>query len=297
MDLVAIAPRGFEQVLREELGERLISEHGRVFFVRGQDPIYWAQNLWLSPRIFDFQSISQAAKHLRSIQRNWWLHSVDHHRRAKLIQGELPPIKSKRIDFLSPIPQAPLGSWTLLEPGKLLYSAQCSSAFPDGQIEFKENKLDPPSRAYLKLWEIFTLEGFHPSGGARVLDLGSSPGGWTWVLDQLGCDVISVDKAPLSKKTKFSERVEMLNESAFGLEPDRVGQVEWLFSDIICYPDRLLQLVRKWLDHIPNMICTIKFQGTTDHKTVKEFLMIPNSKVLHLSCNKHELTWVRYCKS
>lgn len=297
MDLVAIAPRGFEPVLREELGGRVISENGRVFFVKGKEPVHWAQNLWLEPKSFEFKSISQAAKYLRSIQRNWWLHSLGHHRRAQLIQSELPPLKQKRIDFLSPVPKSPLGSWTLLDEGKMVYSANCSSPFPDGEIEFNENKVDPPSRAYLKLWETFTLEGTRPSSSSRVLDLGSSPGGWTWVLDQLGCEVISVDKAPLSKEAKFSERVTQVNESAFGLSPDRVGKVDWLFSDIICYPEKLLQLVHKWLDHVPNMVCTIKFQGETDHKTVGGFLAIPNSKVLHLSCNKHELTWIRYCKT
>src|SRR6516162_156805 len=114
--------------------------------------------MWLNPRKFSFQSISEAANHLRAIQRNWWLHSVGTHRRAKLIQEQLPPLKPKPLTFPSKLPAAPLGSFTLLDENTMLYSAECSSPFPDGEVEFVENKTDPPSRAYLKLWELFTLE-------------------------------------------------------------------------------------------------------------------------------------------
>lgn len=290
MDLVAIAPIDFEEVLSEELGSRAQNQFGRLFVVKGKKPPHWAQNVWLKPQTFKFKSISEAAKHLRGIQRNWWLHSTHHHRRANLIAEQLPPLKPKPIEFLSPIPKAPLGSWTLLNENTLVYSAECSSPFPDGEIEFVENKTEPPSRAYLKLWELFTLEGVHPKKGDHVVDLGSAPGGWTWVLDQLGCEVTSVDKAELDSKTKFSSRVKYVSESAFALKPTAA---QWMFSDIICYPDRLLELVKKWEPLVPNLVCTIKFQGATDFKIIDEFLKIPKSKVTHLSCNKHELTWFR----
>ena len=289
-DLVAIAPRDFATVLAEELGERVVKQYDRLFLVRGLEFPSFAQNIWLQPEILKFQSISQAAKFLRAIQRNWWLHSSDHHRRAQLIQEALPPLKPKAAEFLAPIPKSPLGSWTLLDEETLLYSAQCSSSFPDGEIEFIENKTDPPSRAYLKLWELFSILEQHPAAGDKVVDLGSAPGGWTWVLDQLGCNVISVDKAELDSKTRFSKNVKFISESAFGLKPVKM---DWLFSDVICYPERLLELVRKWEPLVPNMVCTLKFQGETNFAIIKEFLKIPNSNVRHLHCNKHELTWWR----
>jgi 23S rRNA (cytidine2498-2'-O)-methyltransferase len=109
----------------------------------------------------------------------------------------------------------------------------------------------------------------------------------------LGCEVISVDKAPLSPNMKMSERVHYMEESAFALEPKTVGPIDWLFSDIICYPDRLLSLVKKWMDSgdVRNFVCTIKFQGATDFTAINEFLKIPGSHVQHLYANKHELTW------
>lgn len=290
MDLVALAPRYMEDVLAGELSDRVIERRGRLFLVRGRTIPHWAQNVWLRPEIFRFKSISEASDHLRQIQRNWWLHSIGHHRRAKLIQEKLPSLKQKRFDFLATIPTSPLGSWTLLDENTLLYSADCSSPFPDGELEFKENKSDPPSRAYLKLWEFFTLSDGRPKPGETAIDLGSSPGGWTWVLDQFGCKVISVDKAPLDPNLKLSSRVEVREDSAFALKPERV---DWLFSDIICYPERLLELVKKWESSATHMVCTIKMQEPTNYGIIGEFLRIPDSKVAHLYNNKHELTWSR----
>ena len=180
-----------------------------------------------------------------------------------------------------------MGSWTLKDENTMLYSANCSSLFPDGEIQFEENKTDPPSRAYLKLWETFTLEQRMPITGESVIDMGSSPGGWTWVLDQLGCDVLSVDKAKLEIPT--SARVKFIEESAFALA---ARKVDWFFSDIICYPDRLLKLIERWQPFVNNFVCTLKFQGPTDFDAIEQFLKTPGSRVRHLTHNKHELTWI-----
>ena len=39
-----------------------------------------------------------------------------------------------------------------------------------------------------------------------------------------------------------------------------------------------------------NMICTIKMQGQIDWKLIEQFEAIPNSRIVHLNYNKHELT-------
>lgn len=286
-----LAPSGLAPVLEEEI--KFHRKAGDLYLADDSTESFFAQNTWLDVQEFEFESISQASKHLRGIQRNWWLHPTTAHRRAQLIHEQLPPLKAKAIEFLAPPPTAPLGSWTLLDERTLLYATRCLSPYPDGEVHFVENRSDPPSRAYLKLWEFFTITQRYPRTGDRVLDLGSSPGGWTWVLDQLGCEVISVDKAPLSSNMKMSQRVQHMEESAFALEPKAVGPVDWLFSDIICYPGRLRSLVDKWMEsgQARNFVCTIKFQGATDFAAVREFLKIPGSRVRHLYANKHELTW------
>ena len=87
---------------------------------------------------------------------------------------------------------------------------------------------------------------------------------------------------------------EWRGESAFALEPASVGPVDWLFSDIVCYPARLLRLVERWRASglVRNFVCTIKFQGETDHESAAAFAAIPGAQVLHLHHNKHELTFL-----
>lgn len=281
--------------LEEELGAAARETYGRLVLAEGPPrPVAWVANVWHDPVFLDIASIGDAANKLRAIQRNWALYSLEHHRRATLIAERLPKVSAKPLQFGTPAPTAPLGSWTLIEPNKLLASARCSSAFPNGEANFVEDKT-APSRAYLKLWETFTLLGERPAPGAFCLDLGSSPGGWTWVLQKLGARVLSVDKAPLDPSVARLPNVEERRESAFGLDPRSLGRVDWLFSDVICYPERLLNLVRNWIEKgdVGRFVCTIKFQGATDFATMREFAAIPGSRLLHLHANKHELTWVR----
>lgn len=294
-DLVCyLAPEDFVVELQEELGEAVREVHGRLVLAAGPvRPAAWAANIWQDPVRFKIASIGDAAKKLRAIQRNWVLYSAAHHRRAALIAERLPKVSAKPLKFGDPKPTAPLGSWTLLDPNTLLASAQCSSAFPNGEVQFVEDKT-VPSRAYLKLWELFTVLGVRPAPGDFCIDLGASPGGWTWVLQGLGARVLSIDKAPLDPAIARLPGIEQRRESAFALDPKSVGRVDWLFSDVICYPTRLLRLVERWRESglAKNFVCTIKFQGATDHDAAAAFAAIEEACVMHLHHNKHELTFV-----
>lgn len=289
-----LAAEGFERELETELGD-VKERYGRLSIAEGPPrPAAWAQNVWLAPERARIASIKDAARTLRGVQRNWALYSFEHHRRAALIEAELPKVSAKPIAPFSELPKAPLGSWTLVDRDHLLFSAACTSPFPNGQVRFVEDREGPPSRAYLKLWELFTLSGVWPREGERCIDLGSAPGGWTWVLAKLGARVISVDKAELDPRA-LSAHVEHRRESAFGIDPREIGRVDWLFSDVICYPARLLALVERWIaaGAAARFVCTIKFQGETDHETARRFAAIEGSRLLHLSHNKHELTWMK----
>ncbi len=291
-----LAPEGYLDELLVELGDAVCAIHGRLVLARAAPrPVAWSANVWHAPRRIPIASIRDAAKKLRAIQRNWALYSFVQHRRAALIAERLPKVSAKPLVFGAPAPSAPLGSWTLIDAGTLLAAPSCSSPFPNGEVAFVEDRTAPPSRAYLKLWELFTVIGEKPAAGALCLDLGSSPGGWTWVLQSLGARVISVDKAPLDPRIAALPGVEVRRESAFGLEPKSVGGIDWLFSDVVCYPARLLALVERWIaaGNCRRFVCTVKFQGPTDHETARRFAAIPGSRLLHLHANKHELTWIR----
>ena len=291
-----LAPDGFVDDLVKEAGSAVREVHGRLVLVDGPErQLAWAANVWRAPQVVPITSIGDAAAKLRAIQRNWALYSVDHHRRAALIAEKLPKVSAKPLVFGAAPPTAPLGSWTLLAPDRMLAAADCSSPFPHGEAQFVEDRESSPSRAYLKLWEAFTRLGMRPGPGELCLDLGACPGGWTWVLASLGAKVISVDKAALDPRIAAMPGVEVRQASAFGLDPRDVPPVDWLLSDVICYPARLLGLVERWLKAgaARRFICSVKFQGETDFGVIDAFKAIPGSQLMHLHHNKHELTWVK----
>jgi 23S rRNA (cytidine2498-2'-O)-methyltransferase len=289
-----LAPEGFLDELIFELGPGPLETYGRLVLAPGPPrPVAWVANVWHEPLRIPVASIGEAARVLRGIQRNWALYAHAHHRRAALIAEKLPKVTAKPLAFGAPAPTAPLGSWTLLDPNTVLAAMRCSSPFPNGEACFVEDRQAPPSRAYLKLWELFTLTGEKPRAAERCLDLGASPGGWSWVLQRLGARVLSVDKAPLAPAIAALPAIEFRGQSAFALDPLEVGRIDWLFSDVVSYPQRLLQLVERWMaaGTCRRFVCTVKFQGATDHETARRFAAIPGSRLLHLHHNKHELTW------
>jgi 23S rRNA (cytidine2498-2'-O)-methyltransferase len=268
-------------------------------------PVFWHQNCWLEPFRVEFNSINEAASALRDIQRNWAACLFTQFRRGSLIAAKLPPVSAKPRPFPWSLPGAPMGAWTLLDANTMIAAARCSSPFPGGVIAFAEDKLGPPSRAYLKLWEALTRLRRWPGRGERCLDAGASPGGWTWALARLGARVTAVDRSPLEDRIAAMPGVEYLRHDAFTLRPEDMGPVDWLFCDVICYPPRLFEWIEKWLASglCSNFVCTIKMQGGAgedgiagngaDFDTPRRFAAITGGAVVHLYHNKHELTWMK----
>lgn len=190
-NLVAyLAPEGFVPELRHEIGDKIAHVYGRLIVAYA--PVLaaaWVANVWLDAITIPIRSIGDGAEKLRAMQRDWALYSFALHRRAVLIEGRLPSVSAKPMVFGADPPKAALGSWTLIDANTILASTNCSSAFPNGVVGFVEDRRAPPSRACLKLWEFFTLFGRRPRPGELCLDLGARPGGWTWVLQQLGAHV------------------------------------------------------------------------------------------------------------
>jgi 23S rRNA (cytidine2498-2'-O)-methyltransferase len=294
----------FEEHLRRELGDwkeawgsLYFSDHGAE---AGRGPVFWQQNIWLEPQRIEFDSISEAAAALRAVQRNWAPALFTQFRRGALIAAKLPPLAQKPRPFPWPLPDAPLGAWTLTDPHTLIASPRCSSPFPGGLITFAEDKEGPPSRAYLKLWEALVRARKWPGPGERCLDAGASPGGWTWALARLGAAVTAVDRAPLEDLVRALPGVDFIKHDAFTLRPEDLGPVDWLFCDVICYPPRLYRWIETWLGSglCQNYVCTIKMQGPPDPAApgmtaARLFAALPGSQVTHLCHNKHELTWIK----
>jgi 23S rRNA (cytidine2498-2'-O)-methyltransferase len=294
-----LAPEGLSEPLLKEV-DGVIAVHDRLIlssksFVNA----HWAQNIWKNPVTLPIDSINDAAKKLKSIQRNWCLHSFILHRRAQLIQGKLNSKKLKPQIFPSSLSRDSLGSWCLLDEKTLLASTQCTSPFPNGQPSFIEDKNGPPNRAYLKLYESLTLAGKTPQQGDFCIDVGGSPGGWAWVIQKCGAEVLSIDRSPLYDKILNLKGVSFEKRDAFSLLPEEFiekGQsVDWLFSDVICYPEKLYDWLSVWINSgtCKNFVCTIKLKGKTEMAIIKKFIEIPDSKVIHLFHNKNELTFFK----
>lgn len=290
-----LATEKFLPELLEEL-KNVRSVHGSLVLTDGplQNPV-WAQNIWYNAEVISFESITQAAKALKGAGKLWSPYTIDNHRRTQLIQDQLPRLRPRVMNFLDPLPEMNLGAWTLTDKNTMIASSQTSSPFPMGEVQFNEDKENPPSRAYLKLWELFTVYGVRPTAGQKVVDFGSCPGGWTWVLQQMGCEVISIDRAPLEPHIAKLPRIHFMKTNAFNVKPQDIGAIDWFFSDIICYPEKLYELVCEWQSSglCSNFVCTIKFQGKTDFETLKKFQALENTHIKHLHHNKHEVTvWI-----
>jgi 23S rRNA (cytidine2498-2'-O)-methyltransferase len=289
-----LAPNGFVNQTEAEL-KGVQAVHGRLILADGPlQTSFWAQNIWMEARTLQIKSITDGAKALRAIQRNWIMYSFRWHRRSTLIQERLPHVSARPLQFPEPAPQSQLGSWTLLAPDLVLASARCSSAFPHGEVRFVESKQGPPCRAYLKLWEVFSRIQKMPAPGDVCLDAGASPGGWTWALQQLGANVLAVDRAELAPEIMRMPGVTFRNASSFSILPDQNNHFDWIFCDVACYPEKLFDWVCVWLNSgkCRNFVCTVKFQGNSHYGVIKKFAELPHTAFLHLSHNKHELTWI-----
>ena len=264
---------------------------------------YWAKTVMTEPFFLHFETISEAAGHLKNIQRNWAPYQFTCFRRAQLIQDKLPYINLRDRKFPVEIPASPIGLYTLIDEHNLIASAKTTSFLPAGTLRFIEDHENPPSRAYLKIQESLTMANLLnntplPNEKSLCFEAGACPGGWTWVLAGLGAKVFAVDRAELTPSLMQNPRIKFLTHDAFTLKPQEIseqfGEVDWIFSDVICYPERLLEWIFKWLDYNENlnMICTIKMQGEIDWALIQKFADIPQSHILHLNYNKHELTWI-----
>lgn len=291
---IYIAKPDLLKELCDELGE-VSAVHGNMIF----SPLYkadicFALDVWHEPQVVEFNSISEAATILRKAGKFWYLNPLENIRRSRLIEEQLRKLPALERSFPLENPLPEIGCFTLLDKNTLVYSEKRWKKWPLGHTFFLEDKQNPPNRAYLKLWEALTLLDTLPKPGDIAVDLGASPGGWTYVMQSLGAKVTAVDKAELDPAIAKLPGVSFMKQSAFALEPDHFSQnIDWLLCDVACYPDRLYDLIQKWIQSgkAKQMIFTVKLQGETDLAIINKFQAIPGSRTLHMHQNKHEATF------
>ncbi len=278
----------------ERIGHKVLFKTEKIFCVEAlsEKPV-WAQDWWPATTSHELETKNLAVKILKSNKNLGHYSAVEDSKIAKSILKELKNLDRKRIDVNSQF-KFNYFAWTVIGD-RLLICDKPHSRFPSGWHEFNEDKSFPPNRAYLKLWELFTLQQLRTNKSESVIELGASPGGWSWVLSDYFKKVYTVDRADLDKKIQKISNIEHTIGDAFQVNCDNYKECTWLFSDIICTPQKAYDLIEYWMknSNIKNYVCTIKFKGVSEFDIISKLLKIENSKIVHLYQNKNEVTWIK----
>eukprot|EP01132_Coremiostelium_polycephalum_P002038 gene2038-2508_t len=179
--------------------------------------------------------------------------------------------------------------------------------FEKGMFPHLETSV-PPSRAYKKLYEIFSMLGRVPQKKEICVDLGSAPGGWTRPLLDLYQDpqdkltVFSVDRAPLDDSVilKYKTSPNLIHNIGNGVtwRPPIDKKVDWLFNDMAMPPLLSFRVLEDWIKEqlCTNFVWTLKFVGREEHhpafiKIQTALKKYPNVKyvIRHLNSQGNEL--------
>ncbi len=198
---------------------------------------------------------------------------------------------------------------------------RCLSRFPGGDVAVPEDRR-PPSRAYRKLLEAERRSGLAIGSGEHCVDLGASPGSWTWVALQRGARVLAVDRSPLRDDLMRHPRLRFQRGDAFRFDPSRplpgaavtgpgTGPaadpplplpVDWLLCDVIAFPARTLELIERWVGDRParepwcrRFVVTVKFKGASDYPLLERLKALLDRAgaefaLCQLAANKNEVT-------
>ncbi len=108
-----------------------------------------------------------------------------------------------------------------------------------------------PSRSTLKLEEALLVlldDGERErwlKPGMRAVDLGASPGGWTWQLVRRSLHVTAVDNGPMDAELMASGLVDHLRADGFRYRPAK--PVDWMVCDMVEQPRRVAARMAEWL--------------------------------------------------
>jgi hypothetical protein len=179
--------------------------------------------------------------------------------------------------------------------------------FPAGLAKVDITDEEMPSSAYRKLMEALECMRIRPHAKCTVYDLGACPGGWTWILRHfLDCSVIAIDKSPVDPRLMKDPRIEFIKGDAFTFEPrprtstttTSIVKEVWMVSDIIAYPDRILELLSRWCGGkwADCMVVTMKFHGSQpDLDAIDQAVQVAqihgyHCRAKHFFNNKNEVT-------
>jgi len=163
-----------------------------------------------------------------------------------------------------------------------------------GYIPHAEDKA-APSRAFAKVIEAELRLGHQIGRGQTCVDLGASPGSWSYVAIQRGAHVIAIDRSPLRDDLMRSPRLKFIQADAFKFKPET--PVDWLICDIIAAPQRSIDLLLEWLreKQMRRFIVTLKFKGADEYHLMDQLKqeappLCADFRLTRLCANKNEVT-------
>lgn len=158
----------------------------------------------------------------------------------------------------------------------------------------------PISRAELKLREAIRQFELELPEGARALDLGAAPGGWTRVLAEHAAEVVAVDPGDLDERVESLPNVTHLRCRTEELDPAQIGHFDLLVNDMNMEPQRSAELMCEMAPLLqPGAVAvmTIKFTTRQRSRHIREALAVLERcygeiEVLRMPHNAKETTAV-----
>ena len=149
-----------------------------------------------------------------------------------------------------------------------------------------------PSRSTLKLEEaLLTMLSARQRGaicraGARAVDLGACPGGWTYQLVSRDMHVEAVDNGKMADDLMATGLVDYRAEDGFKYRP-QMGHVELLVCDMIEKPDRVAVLMANWLTRnwATHAIFNLKLPMKRRYETVRAAIEAVGSQLASANIN------------
>ncbi len=154
-----------------------------------------------------------------------------------------------------------------------------------------------PSRSTLKLDEAFLFfltesqRTASLTAGSTAVDLGASPGGWTYQFVQRSIYVIAIDNANMDKNLMESGLVNHIQTDGFKYVPQK--PVEWMVCDMVEKPSRIINLVSHWAIHqlAHQFIFNLKLPMKKRYEEVTNGLM-----ALENNLREHGINYILQCK-
>lgn len=151
---------------------------------------------------------------------------------------------------------------------------------------------DAPSRSTLKLEEAF--HQFIPyeewderlRGGLNAVDLGASPGGWSYQLVKRSMFVYAIDNGAMDEKLLETGQVKHFKEDGFKFTPKK-HNIYWLVCDMVEKPAKVAELMAQWLINgwCREAIFNLKLPMKKRYEVVKQNLAWLNDELIKHQVN------------